>query len=133
MSQFRWKRWRDVRNREVSARSRQRCTDNLYTVVGIVDKRKDFRDVCEIGDDRQKVLLLMEEGECGCIIAIKDVHDQFNEQVDAGNRLMAWGWSDVNSWYKNERGRVAQNWPFTLLEYWQRTADPQKDEYELFG
>jgi 4-hydroxyacetophenone monooxygenase len=61
----------------------------------------------------------------------KDVHDAFNEQVDAGNRLMAWGWSDVNSWYKNEHGHVAQNWPFTLLEYWQRTLAPDPDDYEL--
>jgi 4-hydroxyacetophenone monooxygenase len=44
---------------------------------------------------------------------------------------MAWGWSDVNSWYKNDLGRVAQNWPFTLLEYWQRTLAPEPDEYEL--
>ena len=42
---------------------------------------------------------------------------------------MAWGWSDVNSWYKNEHGRVAQNWPFTLLEYWQRTLAPDPDDY----
>ena len=41
-----------------------------------------------------------------------------------GEPRMAWGWSDVNSWYKNEHGRVAQNWPFTLLEYWQRTRGP---------
>ncbi|HEX4820630.1 MAG TPA: NAD(P)/FAD-dependent oxidoreductase [Acidimicrobiales bacterium] len=61
----------------------------------------------------------------------KDVHDEFNEKVDAENKLMAWGWSDVNSWYKNEYGRVAQNWPFTLLEYWQRTLAPNPDEYEL--
>ena len=40
------------------------------------------------------------------------------------NRMMAWGWSDVNSWYKNEHGHVAQNWPFTLLEYWQRPSRP---------
>ena len=44
---------------------------------------------------------------------------------------MAWGWSDVNSWYKNELGRVAQNWPFTLLEYWKRTLAPNPDDYEL--
>jgi 4-hydroxyacetophenone monooxygenase len=44
---------------------------------------------------------------------------------------MAWGWSDVNSWYKNEHGHVAQNWPFTLLEYWQRTLAPDPDDYEL--
>jgi 4-hydroxyacetophenone monooxygenase len=61
----------------------------------------------------------------------KDVHDEFNEAVDAENRRMAWGWSDVNSWYKNENGRVAQNWPFTLLEYWQRTLAPNPDDFEL--
>jgi hypothetical protein len=38
----------------------------------------------------------------------KDVHDEFNERVDAENRRMAWGWSDVNSWYKNEHGHVAR-------------------------
>ncbi len=59
----------------------------------------------------------------------KDVHDEFNERVDAENRRMAWGWSDVHSWYKNEHGRVAQNWPFTLLEYWQRTLAPDPDDY----
>jgi 4-hydroxyacetophenone monooxygenase len=61
----------------------------------------------------------------------KDVHDEFNERVDAENALMAWGWSDVNSWYKNEHGHVAQNWPFTLLEYWQRTLAPDPGDYEL--
>ncbi len=59
----------------------------------------------------------------------KDVHDEFNERVDAENRQMAWGWSSVNSWYKNDLGRVAQNWPFTLLEYWQRTLAPDPDDY----
>jgi 4-hydroxyacetophenone monooxygenase len=63
----------------------------------------------------------------------KDVHDEFNEQVDAENRMMAWGWSEVNSWYKNEHGHVAQNWPFTLLEYWQRTLRPDPDDFELLS
>ena len=44
----------------------------------------------------------------------RDVHDAFNERVDAENRRMAWGASEVSSWYKNDHGRVAQNWPFTL-------------------
>lgn len=60
-----------------------------------------------------------------------DVHDRFNEAVDAENRRMAWGASDVRSWYKNTTGRVSQNWPFTLLSYWQRTLRPDPDEYEL--
>ena len=27
----------------------------------------------------------------------------------------------------------SQNWPFTLLEYWQRTLEPDPDDYELLG
>jgi 4-hydroxyacetophenone monooxygenase len=59
----------------------------------------------------------------------KDVHDEFNERCDAENGRMAWGVSDVNSWYKNERGHIAQNWPFTLLEYWQRTSQTDPDDF----
>jgi 4-hydroxyacetophenone monooxygenase len=61
----------------------------------------------------------------------RDVHDRFNEAVDAENRAMAWGWSDVRSWYKNDSGRISQNWPFTLLEYWRRTSQVDLAEHEL--
>jgi 4-hydroxyacetophenone monooxygenase len=60
-----------------------------------------------------------------------EVHDAFNEQVDETNRRMAWGASSVNSWYKNQFGRVAQNWPFSLLEYWQRTRRAEPSDYEV--
>ena len=50
------------------------------------------------------VKLLLEGGHRALDVR-KDVHDEFNELVDAENRRMAWGWSDVNSWYKNANGR----------------------------
>ena len=50
---------------------------------------------------------------------------------DEGNARMAWGTSTVNSWYKNAAGRVTQNWPFTLLEFWERTRQPDPADYEL--
>lgn len=59
----------------------------------------------------------------------RDVHDEFNVRCDAENRAMAWGWSSVSSWYKNDHGRVAQNWPFTLLEYWDRTRRADASQY----
>ncbi len=59
----------------------------------------------------------------------EEIHDAFNERVDAENREMAWGVSTVNSWYKNATGRVAQNWPFSMLEYWQRTRAVDPDDY----
>jgi 4-hydroxyacetophenone monooxygenase len=76
-------------------------------------------------------LRMLFEGKHKGVDVRKDVHDEFNEQVDAQNRRMAWGASEVNSWYKNDRGRVAQNWPFTLLEYWQRTIAPDPDDYNF--
>ena len=44
---------------------------------------------------------------------------------------MAWGVSTVNCWYKSESGRVAQNWPFPLLEFWKRTREVDPADYEL--
>ncbi len=58
-------------------------------------------------------------------------HDAFNARVDEANLTMAWGVSSVSTWYKNATGRTAQNWPFSLLEYWQLTRDVDLDEYEL--
>lgn len=74
--------------------------------------------------------LLLEEGASGLSLR-EPVHAAFNESVDAKNRAMAWGASDVSSWYKNSRGRSAQNWPFTLLEYWRRTRHVEAGDYEL--
>ncbi|MFL6206390.1 MAG: flavin-containing monooxygenase [Acidimicrobiales bacterium] len=58
-------------------------------------------------------------------------HDAFNEEVDAENLQMAWGVASVNSWYRNATGRTAQNWPFSLREYWERTRVPDLDDYVL--
>ncbi len=60
-----------------------------------------------------------------------EVHERYNEEIDAANETMVWGVADVPSWYKNERGRVTQNWPFDLLTYWERTRRPALSEYEL--
>ncbi len=71
------------------------------------------------------------EGDHRALDVKEDVHDRYNEAVDAENLRMAWGVSTVNSWYKSESGRVAQNWPFPLLEYWKRTRQVDPADYEL--
>ena len=61
-----------------------------------------------------------------------EVHDAYNRRIDSGNSRMAWGApsaAHVNSWYKSPSGRVAQNWPFTLLEYWRQTKEPRPGDY----
>ena len=37
----------------------------------------------------------------------------------------------VGAQNQNATGRVAQNWPFPLLEYWQLTQAPDPDDYDL--
>jgi 4-hydroxyacetophenone monooxygenase len=59
-----------------------------------------------------------------------EVHDAYNVEVDAENLRMVWGVANVNSWYKNAKGRVAQNWPFPLVEYWKRTRAIDPADYE---
>jgi 4-hydroxyacetophenone monooxygenase len=60
-----------------------------------------------------------------------EVHDAYNERIDAANRQMVWGAAEVNSWYRNKKGRVAQNWPFSLLDYWRETRAVDPADYVL--
>jgi len=76
-------------------------------------------------------LRLLLEGDHAALDIREDVHAAFNRRVDEANRLRVWGVSGVNSWYKNERGRVSQNWPFPLIDYWQRTRVPDVAEFEV--
>ncbi len=75
-----------------------------------------------------KMLLI---GDYGSLDPRRDVHDAYNDQIDAANKLRTWGYSAVNSWYKNEYGRTAQNWPFSVLEFWEQTREPNPNDYIL--
>jgi 4-hydroxyacetophenone monooxygenase len=76
-------------------------------------------------------LKLMAETGAKTLEVRQDVHDAFNAKVDAANALMAWGSPHVNSWYKNAKGRVSQNWPFPLVDYWTATLSPNPADFVL--
>ena len=80
---------------------------------------------CEIHYIMDCLRLLLESGQRS-MECRQEVHDAYNRRIDAGNARAAWGAPQVRSWYKNGRGRVTQNWPFSVLEFWQQTraADP---------
>ena len=59
----------------------------------------------------------------------QQVHDAYNEWIDAGNARTAWGAPGVRSWYKNDSGRVTQNWPYRLLDYWKQTRTADAGDY----
>lgn len=62
----------------------------------------------------------------------QEPHDRFNERIDRENSLRVWAKGDTTSWYKNKFGRVSQNWPLDLLDYWVLTDAFHPDDY-MFG
>jgi 4-hydroxyacetophenone monooxygenase len=108
---------------------------NLFCLYGpntniVVNGSIIFFSECEMRYVLGCLKLLLAHGHAA-MNCRQDVHDAYNERIDAGNRLMAWGTPHVRSWYKNANGRVTQNWPFTLREYWQQTQQPQPEDYQF--
>lgn len=60
-----------------------------------------------------------------------DAYDRYAARMDEHNSQMAWSISPVNSWYKSPSGRIAQNWPLPLIDYWRQTRSPDPADFEL--
>jgi 4-hydroxyacetophenone monooxygenase len=108
---------------------------NLFCLYGpntniVVNGSIIFFSECEVRYVLGCLELLLESGHAA-MDCRREVHDAYNVRIDEGNRQMAWGVPGVRSWYKNSKGRVTQNWPFTLVEFWQQTRAPEASDYEL--
>jgi 4-hydroxyacetophenone monooxygenase len=73
------------------------------------------------------------ENQLGTMECRQDVHDHFNCEVDSANRKRVWGMSTVDSWVKNSKGRVSQNWPFALKEFWRKTRELDPHDFHWAG
>jgi 4-hydroxyacetophenone monooxygenase len=51
----------------------------------------------------------------------QDVHDEYNDRVDAEHEQMVWRHPKVHSYYNNAQGRVVTNAPWRLIDYWRMT------------
>lgn len=108
---------------------------NLFMMYGpntniVINGSIIYFSECETNFIVESIRMLLTSGKRS-MDTRPEVHDEYNERIDAGNKMMAWGVSDVNSWYKNEHGRVAQNWPFSLHEYWLQTREPNPNDFIL--
>jgi 4-hydroxyacetophenone monooxygenase len=76
------------------------------------------------------IRMLLETGHRALEVR-EDVYEDYNVWVDEGNANRAWGWSKVSSWFINDKGRSAQNWPFTAHDFWKRTHEVDRSAYEV--
>ena len=108
---------------------------NLFLLYGpntniVVNGSITYFSECGANYIQECVRALLEH-DLAALEPAQATHDEFNERVDAANRQMAWGVATVNSWYRNATGRTAQNWPFSLLDYWKATKAPDLDAHLL--
>ena len=108
---------------------------NLFLLYGpntniVVNGSIIFFTECEVDYLLASIEMLLREGK-NAMDCRASVHDAYNERIDADNQNRAWGAATVNTWYKNRLGRVSQNWPYGLLEYWKQTREVDSGDYEL--
>lgn len=60
-----------------------------------------------------------------------EVHDAYNERVDAACRGLAWGQPTVKNWYQNKERRVFANSPWRLVDYWRMTHTFDPADYTM--
>ncbi len=108
---------------------------NLFCLYGpntniVVGRSITFYTECQMRYVLGCLRLLFENG-VAAIECKRDVHDTYNNKIDALNEQTAWGSPKSKSWYKNASGRVTQNWPGTHYEYWIATKEPDIADFVL--
>jgi 4-hydroxyacetophenone monooxygenase len=78
-----------------------------------------------------RCIAAMIEGHYATMDCRQDVHDRYNERVDAEHEQLVWRHPKVHSYYNNSRGRVTTNAPWRLVDYWRMTTRPDMGEYVL--
>jgi len=58
----------------------------------------------------------------------KEVMIQYNLKLQHDVKQTVWD-SDCGSWYKNEAGKITNNWPHTSVNYWWNTLELKLNEY----
>ena len=79
------------------------------------------------------IMGLIEDMVCDGIGAVEvrpDVMDQFNSKIGALTEKTVWAES-CHSWYKNESGKITNNWPGFSIVYWNRLRRRNRTEFIL--
>jgi 4-hydroxyacetophenone monooxygenase len=69
--------------------------------------------------------------DLGAIDPREAVHDRYNEEVDDAHARMIWTHPGLTTYYRNSRGRVVVNVPWTVLEFWRRLRRADLGDYNV--
>ena len=88
-----------------------------------------FHSECQIRYVMGCISAIIEAGR-GAIECRQDVHDDYNERLQAELDTMVWSHPSIrHSWYRNPEGRIYILSPWRLVDYWQWTKQPALEEF----
>lgn len=67
------------------------------------------------------VITKMVRNGIGAVECRAEAHDRWVQQVDAAHSKMVWSHPGMTTYYRNKRGRVVNNSPYRVVDYWLMT------------
>lgn len=67
-------------------------------------------------------------GDVAWVDVRPDVMDRFNAKLQDDAADTVWA-ASCDSWYKNEQGRITNNWPRFTVAYWNRLRAPRPEDF----
>ncbi|MGY3317341.1 flavin-containing monooxygenase [Arthrobacter sp. TE12232] len=61
----------------------------------------------------------------------REVFEDYNARMDAELEKMIWTVPTGSTWYRNSKGRVTANMPWTSADYWQMTSEASLESYDV--
>jgi 4-hydroxyacetophenone monooxygenase len=87
-----------------------------------------FNSECQVRYVMRSLQYLIENGLSAMDVR-REVHDEYNQRVEEATARTVWALPGVSNWYKNRAGRITQNSPWTMCEYWHMTKDMNPADY----
>lgn len=75
---------------------------------------------CQVRYIIDLISTMIEQG-LGAVECRTDVHDRYNQELDAAHNRMIWSHRGMRTWYRNLQGRVVTNTPWRNVDYWRMT------------
>ena len=71
----------------------------------------------------------MFQHDLGAVECRADVYEEYNRRVDEAHDRMIWTHPGMDTYYRNDRGRVVMNMPFRNLDFWRLTQRANLDDF----
>jgi 4-hydroxyacetophenone monooxygenase len=75
------------------------------------------------------VITKMIEQGIGAVECRADAHDRWVNEVDEAHSKMVWSHPGMTTYYRNKRGRVVNNSPYRVVDYWLKTHNAELADF----